>query len=57
MPSLVNFVGARFLKEIVDDLFPDHSIISPSVRREVKVKYDYGVDPDDHQRPVAQHVP
>jgi glycogen synthase len=40
--DLVNFVGTRFLKEIVDDQFTDRPIIPQSVRREVKVKYDYG---------------
>lgn len=40
--NLVNFVGARFLKEIVDDQFADRPIIPPSVRREVKAKHDYG---------------
>ena len=40
--DLVNFVGARFLKEIIDDQFADRPIIPLSVRREVKVKYDYG---------------
>jgi glycogen synthase len=41
--SLVNFVGARFLSEIVDDLVPDQSVIPPSVRREVKVKHGRGL--------------
>lgn len=40
--TLVNFVGARFLKEIIDDQFADRPIIPQSVRREVKMKYDYG---------------
>ncbi|MBE0558095.1 MAG: glycogen/starch synthase, partial [Proteobacteria bacterium] len=40
--SLVNFVGARFLSEIVNDLVPDQSVIPPSVRREVKAKYEHG---------------
>jgi glycogen synthase len=40
--SLVNFVGARFLREIVDGQFADQPIISPSVRQEVKIKYDCG---------------
>lgn len=40
--SLVNFVGNRFLREIVDDHFADHPIIPPSVRGEVKVKHQFG---------------
>lgn len=37
--SLINFVGERFLEEIVSDYFWDRPIIPPSVRQEVKVKY------------------
>lgn len=40
--SLVNFVGSRFLKEIIDDHFADRAIIPQSVHREVKVKYEQG---------------
>ena len=40
--SLVNFVGNRFLEEIVEGHFSDRPIISPSVRREVRLKYDSG---------------
>ncbi len=40
--SLVNFVGERFLREIIDDHFSDRPIISPSIRQEVKVKYGFG---------------
>jgi len=42
--DLVNFVGKRFLKEIVDNYFSDNFICSPSVRQEVKIKYDHGSD-------------
>lgn len=37
--TLINFVGERFLEEIVNDYFWDRPIIPPSVRQEVKVKY------------------
>ncbi len=37
--SLINFVGEKFLREVVDDYFLDRHIIPPSVRQEVKVKY------------------
>jgi glycogen synthase len=40
--SLVNFVGARFLREIVDGHFATQSIIPPSVRQEVKIKHQFG---------------
>jgi glycogen synthase len=37
--SLINFVGEKFLREVVDDYFLDRNLIPPSVRREVKAKY------------------
>jgi len=37
--TIINFVGERFLKEVVDDYFLDRPIIPPSVRQEVKAKY------------------
>ncbi|MBM4313482.1 MAG: glycosyltransferase [Deltaproteobacteria bacterium] len=40
--NLVNFVGSRFLKEIVDDHFADRAIIPQSVHWEIKVKYIHG---------------
>jgi len=40
--TLINFVGKRFLDEIVNDYFSDRHIIPTSVRREVKEKYYHG---------------
>jgi glycogen synthase len=40
--SLVNFVGARFLREIVDDHFANRPIIPSSIRQEVKIKQQIG---------------
>ncbi len=40
--SLVNFVGARFLREIVDGHFANRAIIPPGVRQEVKIKHQFG---------------
>jgi glycogen synthase len=40
--SLVNFVGTRFLQEIVDGHFANQPIISSSVRQEVKIKHQFG---------------
>ncbi len=37
--TIINFVGHRFLKEVVDDFYLDRPIIPPSVRKEVKIKY------------------
>jgi len=40
--SLVNFVGERFLHEIIEDQFLDRPIMSEGIRREVKEKYYHG---------------
>ena len=40
--TLVNFVGEKFLREIIEDYFLDRSFIPPSVREEVKAKYNHG---------------
>lgn len=40
--SIINFVGRRFLKEVVDDYFLDRNIVPASVRREVKAKFYAG---------------
>ena len=40
--SLINFVGEKFLREIVEDYFLDRQIIPGSIRREVKEKFYHG---------------
>ncbi len=40
--TIVNFVGKKFLREIIEDYFLDRSFIPPSVRQEVKTKYNHG---------------
>ncbi len=37
--TIINFVGKRFLEEVVDDYFMDRILVPPSVRQEVKAKY------------------
>jgi glycogen synthase len=37
--TMINFVGERFLKEVVDDYFLDRDLVPPNVRKEVKEKY------------------
>ncbi|MDP2724964.1 MAG: glycogen/starch synthase, partial [Syntrophales bacterium] len=37
--TLINFVGERFLREVVDDYFLDKPVVPLSVRMEVKAKY------------------
>ena len=40
--SMVNFVGERFLYEIIEDQFLDRPIMSEGIRQEVKEKYYHG---------------
>jgi len=40
--SLINFVGKKFLHELLDDYFLDRPITSYGVRQEVKEKYYHG---------------
>jgi len=40
--TMINFVGERFLREIVEDYFLDRELVPPSVRNEVKEKYRHG---------------
>lgn len=37
--TIINFVGERFLREVVDDYFLDRPLVPKSVRDEVKAKY------------------
>ena len=40
--TIINFVGQRFLEEMVNDYFMDQPVVPPSVRDEVKAKYAVG---------------
>ena len=40
--GLVNFVGARFLREIIDGHFANHPIMPLSVREEIRIKHQFG---------------
>jgi len=40
--TMINFVGERFLREVVEDYFMDRELVPPSVRKEVKEKYRHG---------------
>ncbi len=40
--SLINFVGKRFLHEVIEDHFVDRPIIPPAVRNEVRERYYQG---------------
>jgi glycogen synthase len=41
--SIVNFVGKKFLQEVVDDYFLDRSIVPINVRNEMKMKHSHGL--------------
>jgi len=55
--TMINFVGERFLKEVVDDYFMDRSIIPPSVRQEVKAKYYHGAARSIINAPASNMYP
>jgi glycogen synthase len=55
--TVINFVGERFLKEVVDDYFLDRPIIPPSVRREVQAKFHYGAAQAIINAPASQMYP
>ncbi len=40
--TMINFVGEKFLQEVVEDYFLDRDLVPPGVRSEVKEKYRYG---------------
>ena len=40
--TIINFVGEKFLREVVEDYFLDRDLVPPSVRQEVKEKYAHG---------------
>jgi glycogen synthase len=37
--TMINLVGERFLREVVEDYFLDRDLVPPSVRHEIKAKY------------------
>ena len=37
--TMINFVGKKFLQEVVEDYFLDRDLVPPGVRQEVKEKY------------------
>ena len=55
--TIINFVGHRFLKEVVDDFFLDRPIIPPSVRKEVKIKYHHNAARSIINAPASNMYP
>ena len=55
--TMINFVGERFLREVVDDYFMDRELVPPSVRQEVKEKYYHGSALAIINAPASQMYP
>jgi glycogen synthase len=54
---MINFVGEKFLREVVEDYFLDRELVPPSVRQEVKEKYAYGAARAIINAPASQMYP
>jgi glycogen synthase len=55
--TIINFVGEKFLREVVEDYFLDRDLVPPSVRREVKEKYRHGAARAIINAPSSQMYP
>ncbi|MDD5100885.1 MAG: glycogen/starch synthase, partial [Syntrophales bacterium] len=55
--TMINFVGEKFLREVVEDYFLDRELVPPSVRQEVKEKYAYGAARAIINAPASQMYP
>jgi glycogen synthase len=55
--TMINFVGEKFLREVVEDYFLDRDLVPPNVRREVKEKYNNGTARAIINAPSSQMYP
>ena len=55
--TMINFVGERFLREVVEDYFLDRDLVPPSVRQEVKEKYRHDAARAIINAPSSQMYP
>ncbi|MDP2839381.1 MAG: glycogen/starch synthase, partial [Syntrophales bacterium] len=55
--TMINFVGEKFLREVVEDYFLDRDLVPPSVRHEVKEKYAHGAARSIMNAPSSQMYP
>jgi glycogen synthase len=55
--TIINFVGEKFLREVVEDFFLDRDLVPPSVRHEVKEKYAHGAARAIINAPASQMYP
>ena len=54
---MINFVGEKFLREVVEDYFLDRDLVPPSVRQEVKEKYAHDAARAIINAPSSQMYP
>ncbi|MCX5838820.1 MAG: glycogen/starch synthase [Deltaproteobacteria bacterium] len=55
--TMINFVGKKFLREVVEDYFLDRDLVPPSVRQEVKEKYAHDAARAIINAPSSQMYP
>ena len=55
--TMINFVGEKFLREVVEDYFLDRELVPPNVRQEVKEKYAHDAARAIINAPSSQMYP
>jgi len=55
--TMINFVGKKFLREVVEDYFLDRDLVPPGVRQEVKEKYAHDAARAITNAPSSQMYP
>jgi glycogen synthase len=55
--TMINFVGEKFLREVVEDYFLDRDLVPPNVRQEVKEKYAHDAARAIINAPSSQMYP
>ena len=55
--TMINFVGEKFLREVVEDYFLDRDLVPPGVRQEVKEKYAHDAARAIINAPSSQMYP
>jgi glycogen synthase len=55
--TMINFVGEKFLREVVEDYFLDRDLVPPGVRQEVKEKFTHNAARAIINAPSSQMYP
>jgi glycogen synthase len=55
--TMINFVGEKFLREVVEDYFLDRDLVPPGVRQEVKEKFTHDAARAIINAPASQMYP